>query len=238
MASKTAVTKLSATPRDTEGSRSVRRLRRSGRVPGVLYGGGKDAVTFDVDERELRHAMAASGAVIEVEIDGAANAAVVKDAQYDAVRGDTKHIDLLRVRLDVAIHAQVVIELVGGDDSPGVKEGGVLEQVVREINVAALPNDVPDTLELDVSAMVIGDTLTLSVLTAPSGVTLLDDPDETVLATLNPPKLSTETEDDLETETELIGEDGEPIEPAEGEEGEQAEGDDAKAAADGDSAGE
>src|SRR4051794_38871521 len=155
-------TRLNATPRTVEGSRSTRRLRRAGRVPGVVYGGGDDPVAFDVDERELRHALAARGAVLELAIDGATTPAVLKDAHYDPVRGTTLHVDFLRVRLDVAIHATVLLELVGAEDAPGTREGGVLEQVTRELNIEALPGDIPESIQYDVSAMQINDTVTLS----------------------------------------------------------------------------
>jgi large subunit ribosomal protein L25 len=180
-------------------------------VPGVLYGGGDDAMPFAVDERELRHALAARGAVVELELGGEATPAVLKDAQRHPVRGHTMHVDFLRVNLNVAIHSVVALELVGGDDAPGAIEGGVLEHVTREVNIEALPNDIPERLQVDVSSMQINDTLTLSAVTAPDGVTILDDLDETVVATLTPPKLQADLEalDEeaaLEQETELVGE--------------------------------
>ena len=98
-----------------------------------------------------------------------------------------------------------MLELVGADDAPGVKEGGVLEQVTRELTIEALPTDIPDSLQHDVSEMEIGDTLTLEALTPPSDVTLVDDP-ETVIATLTPPRLQLEEETEIEEETELVGE--------------------------------
>jgi large subunit ribosomal protein L25 len=109
---------------------------------------------------------------------------VLKDYQLDPTRAQLLHIDLHEVRLDQSIQAQVVVELVG--ESEGVKEGGVLSQVAREVNVEALPMEVPDRLELDVSGLTIGDSLRLSDLRVPEGVTLLDDA-ETVLATVTPP---------------------------------------------------
>src|SRR5437868_5262556 len=131
-------TRLNATPRQSSGSRANRRLRREGRVPGVLYGGGGEPVAFDVDARALRHALHASGAVLEVALDGETTPAVLKDSQRHPVRGETMHVDLLRVRLDVAIQATVVLDITGADEAPGVKEGGVLEQIMRELNVEAL----------------------------------------------------------------------------------------------------
>jgi large subunit ribosomal protein L25 len=200
-------------------------------VPGVLYGGGDDAVPFAVDERELRHALAARGAVVELELGGEATPAVLKDAQRHPVRGHTMHVDFLRVNLNVAIHSVVALELVGGDDAPGAIEGGVLEHVTREVNIEALPNDIPERLQVDVSSMQINDTLTLSAVTAPDGVTILDDLDETVVATLTPPKLQADLEalDEeaaLEQETELVGE-GEAPAADEGDAGEGDSGGDA-----------
>ena len=132
------------------------------------------------------------------------------------------HVDLLRVDLETEDQATVVVlELIGGEDAPGVKAGGVLEQVTRELNIEALPTEIPDTIELDVSAAEIGDTITLDAVAAPEGVTLLDDP-ETVVVTLTPPRLSTEADEEIETETEVVGEAG-----AEGEaaaEGDSSDG--------------
>jgi large subunit ribosomal protein L25 len=222
-------TKLSISEREVSNSRATRRLRREGQVPGVLYGGDDAAVAFAVDERELRHALAARGAVVELQLGGNATPAVLQDAQRHPVRGHTMHVDFLRVNLNVAIHAVVTLELLGGEDAPGTKEGGVLEHVTREINIEALPNDIPERLELDVSQMNVNDTLFLSAVTAPAGVTILDDPDETVVATLTPPKLQAELdaldeEAALEQETQVVGEGEAPrAEEGEGEPG----GDDA-----------
>lgn len=212
MATKTQSTQLEIRSRETSHSREVRRLRRSGRVPGVLYGRGRDPLVFDVDERELRHAMAAAGAVLELQMDGSTESAVVKEAQRHPVRGEVMHVDLLRVDLNKPIQAPVTVVLVGAEDAPGAKEGGVLEHVTREVNVEALPNEMPDTIEVDVSGMDINDTLTLASVPAPSGATFLDEAEETVIATLTPPRLRVEGDDELETETEVVGEGGD--EPA------------------------
>ncbi|HVF77185.1 MAG TPA: 50S ribosomal protein L25 [Solirubrobacteraceae bacterium] len=203
MASQT--TKLPISPREPEGSRATRRLRRSGRVPGILYGGDAEPLSFSVDARELRHALAASGAVLEVTDGDSASPVILKSAHYHPVRGDTLHVDLLRVNLNVAIHAVVPLELTGGDDSPGVKEGGVLEQITRELNIEALPTAIPESISHDVSGMEISDTITLAELTVPAGITLLDDLEETTIATLSPPRVDTE-DDEIEEETAVVGE--------------------------------
>jgi large subunit ribosomal protein L25 len=217
-------TKLDVTSRAAEGSRAARRLRRSGRVPGVLYGGGGEAVGFDADARELRLALAASGAVLDLSIDGEKPTPVVlKEAQRDPVRGQTVHVDLLRVRLDEAIHAVVPLELLGVDEAPGVKEGGILEQITRELNVEALPTAIPEAIVHEIGEMQIGETIGLAAVAMPPGVTLLDDVEDAVVATLSPPKLQAEVEEEIEAETELVGEGEEPAEGAEGDE-DSAEG--------------
>jgi large subunit ribosomal protein L25 len=213
----TTTTKLDVNSRSGEGSRAARRLRRGGRVPGVLYGGGGEPVGFDADARELRLALARSGAVVDLSVDGAkATPVVLKEAQRDPVRGETVHVDLLRVRLDEAIHAVVPLELAGVEEAPGVKEGGVLEQITRELNVEALPTAIPESILHEVGEMEIGETILLSAVAAPEGVTLLDDVEETVVATLSPPKLQAEATEEIEAETELIGEEAAEGEAAEG----------------------
>src|ERR1700716_3873862 len=177
-------TTIDVKSRDAAGSRAARRLRRSGRVPGVVYGGGGEPVGFDADARELRLALAASGAVLDLSVDGGKPPPVVlKEAQRHPVRGETVHVDLLRVRLDEAIHALVPLELSGVDDAPGVKEGGVLEQITRELNVEALPNDIPESIAHDVGEMQIGETILLSAIAVPQGLTLRDAIEGTAVRT-------------------------------------------------------
>ncbi|MHB1568174.1 MAG: 50S ribosomal protein L25 [Solirubrobacteraceae bacterium] len=199
-------TALEVQPREPGGSRQARRLRRDGNVPGVLYGGGDDPVSFQVPVRTLRHALAGAGAVLELKLAGGTGGpAVVKEMARHPVTGETIHIDLLRVRLDQKIQATVAIELTGTEDAPGVRLGGVLEHTVRELGIEALPTDIPDSIAHDVSTMEIGDTLTVASIRPPVGVTLTDDP-EIVLATITPPRLQVESTEEIETETEVVGE--------------------------------
>ncbi|HEX8205550.1 MAG TPA: 50S ribosomal protein L25 [Solirubrobacteraceae bacterium] len=197
-------TTLQVTRREIEGSRANRRMRREGRVPAIIYGGGEDCVAISVDARELRHALHASGAVIELSLDGATTNAVLKDSQWDPVRGDTWHVDFLRVRMDVAIQSTVTLELTGVEEAPGHTEGGVLEQQLRELQIEALPGDIPESISHDVSHLNLNDTVHVSDLAAPEGVTILDDP-ESVVASLSLPRLEVE-EPEVETETEVVGE--------------------------------
>jgi large subunit ribosomal protein L25 len=213
-------TKLIVKKREHLGSRETRRLRRQGIIPGVLYGRG-EPISISIEERELRRALTgASGlhSILDVEIDGtgAAHASILKDYQIDKVRGGVTHVDLHEVRLDQPITASVSVHLIGGENAPGVKEGGVLSQPLREIQVEALPLEVPEHIDLDVSHMTTGDTLRIGDITFQEGVKLLDDPD-TVVATLTAPTRVIEPE-------EVEGEEGEAVEgeAAEGEAGEGA----------------
>ena len=198
--------KLEVAERDGRGSAEARRLRAQGLIPGVLYGRGRAPHAICVPERRLRRALTGAGglhAILDVVLEGqkTTHASILKDFQQDPVRGRIIHVDLQEVRLDQPIQAQVVVELVG--EPAGVKEGGVLSQVTREINVEALPMEIPEHLELDVSAMAIGDTLRLADLGAREGVTYLDDPEETVLATVTMPTRIVEPEpEELEEELE------------------------------------
>ena len=211
---------LSLTARAPEGSRNARRLRRSGLVPGVIYGGGAEPAHFAVDARTLRNTLARSGAILEVSLDGGKAAPVlVKDVQRHPVRGEAVHVDLLRVRMDQAIQTTVSLELTGADSAPGIVEGGVLTQEMRELSIEALPGDIPDSITHDVSGLEMNATLTLDAISAPKGVTLLDDA-ETVVATITPPTVEP-VEEELETETELVGEGAEAA--AEGDTAEEAE---------------
>lgn len=213
--------RLEVKEREHVGSRESRRMRRDGLVPGVLYGRSKPHAIC-VPERELRRALTSEGglnAILDVVLEGqkTTHPSILKQYQQDPLKGRLIHIDLQEVRLDVRIHATVPIHLVGGDDAPGVREGGVLSQVTRDVNVEALPMEIPEHIDLDVGGMQMNDTLRLADLPATEGVTLLDDPEGTVLATVTMPTREVEPEP---TEEELA----EGEEAAEGEEGEAPEG--------------
>ena len=214
---------LKVEPREEFGSRQSRRLRHSGFVPGVLYGGGSEARPFKVAERQASSFLSDGHTLFDLEIEGSKPVpVVVKEQQQHPVRGDLLHLDCLEVKLDEAIQAEVPLELEGTEEAPGVTEGGVLEHVTREITVEALPAEIPEVLHADVSEMTIGDTLQLSVLTPPPGVKfMVDDPEEVTLATLSPPRIEEEPEPELEEEAELVGEEGEEV--PEGEEAPEGE---------------
>ena len=196
---------------DQVGSRRVRRLRKEGLVPGVLYGKGSTRAIV-VKERELRTALTGpSGlhAIVDVVIAGQTTPhhAVLKDFQRHPIRGTLTHVDFHEVRLDRPIQATVSIQLVG--ESPGSKQGGSVQQVTREIQVEALPTAVPEHIEADISGLEVGGTVRIEDLAAIEGVTFLDDP-QVVLANCSVPRGITELEE-------------EEAEAAEGEEGEEGE---------------
>ena len=188
-------------------------------MPGVVYAGGSEARAFQVAEREVRHVLSGGAALFDLELEGSKSVpVVVKDQQLHPVRGSLEHIDLQEVKLDEAIQAEVAVELEGTENAPGVKEGGVLEHVTREVTVEALPTEIPERLVADVSEMEINDTLQLSSVPVPDGVKLVaDDLEEVTIATLSPPRVEEEPEPEVEEETELVGEEGEAPEGEEGE---------------------
>src|SRR5205809_5624457 len=201
--------KLEVRKRDSRGSADARRLRKQGLIPGVLYGKGKSSYAFSVHERDLRRVLTGAGglhAILDVVLEGQAttHASILKDYQQDPIRGHISHIDLQEVRLDQPIQASVTVQLIG--EPAGVKEGGVLSQIQREINVEALPMEIPEHIDLDVTGMAIGDTLRLADLAPVEGVTYLDDPEETVLASVGLPAREIEPEPEEPEEGEELAE--------------------------------
>jgi large subunit ribosomal protein L25 len=215
---------LSVDERPERGTRATRRLRREGLVPGVIYGGKGDTLSFKVDSRVLRQVLVDGSALIDVEVNGGqTRPAIIKDQQFHPVREELMHIDLLEVRLDEKIRSMVAIELEGAEDAPGVKEGGVLDQVTREIEIEALPTDIPENITVDVSGMDIAATLTLAEVQAPNGVEFVaDNPEEVTIATVVVPT-EVEEPEEVEEETELVGDEAEAEAGAEGATGEEAE---------------
>lgn len=193
--------------RDARGSAHARRLRAEGLVPGVLYGSGGKAHAFCVAERELRRVLTGdhgTHAILDVVLaDGKKpHHAVLKDYQLHPTKARLLHVDLHEVRLDQPIHSAVVVELVG--EPEGVTMGGVLTQVGREVNVEALPMEIPDRIEADVSTLAIGDNLRAGDLAIPERVTLLDDPDAVIASVAQPTRVELPEEMLDEAEAEAL----------------------------------
>jgi large subunit ribosomal protein L25 len=177
------------------GSRNVRRLRREGLIPGVLYGKGA-ARSFVVVERDLRNALTGSSgmhAIVNVVIEGqeTAHHAVVKEFQQHPIRGTITHIDFHEVRLDRPIETTVSVVLVG--EAPGARVGGVVQAVLREVRLEALPTSIPEHIEASIDTLELGGMIRLEEITAPTGATFLDDP-QTIVATCHAPRGLTDEE--------------------------------------------
>jgi large subunit ribosomal protein L25 len=203
---------LNAQERSEFGDGPARRLRRQGFVPGVVYQPGRPSLALSLPDRDLRRALAEGRtAVIDLTIDGSgARPVLLKDWDLHPVRGNVLHVDFQEVDLTVEVEAPVAVVLVGVP--AGVKEGGVLDQTLREIVVRALPDTLPDHLEIDVSELDIGSSTSVADITAPPGVTLVTEP-EIVVASVVAPSVEEVVEEPEEGDEELL----EGEEPVEGE---------------------
>jgi large subunit ribosomal protein L25 len=197
---------LVAEARTVIGSRPAGRLRREGKVPAVMYGLETDTANLTVPGRALDHILAGeSGAntLITVKVNGEEHLTLARQIQRHPTRGDVLHVDFIRVRRDVAVAAEIPIHLVG--EPEGVRDGGVLEQLVFTLSIEAKPEDIPPGVEVDVSAMNIFDQLRIEDLRLPAGVAVQHEPDELVVQIVMPRVV-------------------EEPEPEEAEEGEEVEG--------------
>jgi large subunit ribosomal protein L25 len=172
---------LVAVSRSDQGKGASRRLRREGMVPGIIYGGGKDPEMFATRHNELIHHLdseAFYSHILTVNVDGKPQKVVLRDLQRHPSKPFVLHVDLLRVRMDEAIRMTVPLHFDGEDTCPGVKAGGTVLHGMSDVEIECLPNDLPEYIAIDVSAMQIDDVIHLSQLTMPKGVTLMEQLDE------------------------------------------------------------
>ena len=198
---------LAVRPRPGNGKGEARSLRRQGRVPAIAYGTGLAATPLSVDALELYHALrtdAGTNAIIQMQIDGTPHLTLAREIHRHPVRRDILHVDFVTVSKDVKVTVDVALHLAG--EAPGQDEGGVLDQVRHTVAIEVLPLEVPESFELDVSDMQIGDVKRIHDLQVPEGVTVLDDSEEPVV-TLNPPHV----EIPEDTETEVTEDEGGPV---------------------------
>ena len=204
--------KLVVSPRDVDGSREARRLRRRGLIPAVIYGSGNPAVSVAVEQHALRDALATGAglhAVLDVMIEGQTqpHVAIVKEYEIDKVKHFMTHVDFQEINLTEAIESNVTVTLVG--TPVGVRlDGGVLDVVTREVLVSALPTDMPEHLTLNVDELAVGDVARVSDLAVPADVTILDDLDEVICSVLAP-RVEEEEPEEAEVglaEPEVVGE--------------------------------
>src|ERR1041384_1571801 len=213
-----ADTTLAAELRPEKGSRPAGRLRREGRLPGVVYGLGEDSVSVTVNAHQLGTILSSkTGAktLITLQLDGQEQLAIARQIQRDAVKGSLVHVDFIRVRADQTIQAEVRIDLQG--EAEGLNQGGMLEQMMHTLTVEGKPGQLPNEIVHDVSALELGDQLHVKDLAIPAGITVVNDPEDLFAASSQPRGLEAEEEAAAE------GEEGEAAEGAEGEAGEAAE---------------
>jgi large subunit ribosomal protein L25 len=213
---------LPAEVRPERGSRPAGRLRREGRLPGVVYGLGTDAIAVTVSAKQLGGILSSrtgANTLIELQIDGSSHLALARQVQRDAVKGTLTHVDFVRVRADQTIQAEVRLSLLGQPE--GVSQGGMLEQLMHTLTVEGLPGQLPTEIEHDVSPLVLGDQLHVSDVALPAGVVITNDPGE-LIAMISVPRGLAEGEGEVAPEE---GEEG--AEPVEGEEGAAAPSEDA-----------
>ncbi|MFH1737689.1 MAG: 50S ribosomal protein L25 [bacterium] len=184
---------LHVEPRTKTGKGAARSLRRAGRIPAVVYGGDEPPQPVDLDGRDLWQMLhAAKGEHVLVNLSlgeggEAATLTLLKEMQHDPLHGNVEHVDFQRVSADRAIYTTIPIRTVGS--SAGVREGGILEHLLRELNVECLPLEIPDGIEVDVSEMTIGQSVHVSDLTVPDGIRVLASPESVVVLVAAPTKV-------------------------------------------------
>jgi len=190
-------TKLIAKKRDLNGSANARRLRKSGSLPGVIYGEGEEATPVQIETHafeQLLHHSASESMLVDIAVEGEADASVlVKDVQHHPVTGDLLHVDLLKVAADKPIQVEIALELVG--EAEGVKAGGILEHTMHTIAVECLPGDLVESIEVDVSGLEIGDATYVSDIKLGSKFKLLADA-EAIIAAVSAPRAEEEPEEE------------------------------------------
>jgi large subunit ribosomal protein L25 len=212
--------KLKVERRDGTGKGVARKIRATGHVPGVVYGRGADPLLISVDARDLFHTLhtdAGMNVLVELGVDGDRVLAMPREVQRDHLRGQFKHIDFIRIARDEKITVDVPVHITG--ESHGVKEGGVIEHHLWNVQLEAFPQDVPTSIEADITALGLNEGFKVSQLSLPPDVTLLTDPDETIVSVV-PPQILRVEEEEAEAEAE---EGAEAAAEAEGAAGEETE---------------
>jgi large subunit ribosomal protein L25 len=224
-------TKLTAERRADHGKGVARKLRAVGRVPAVLYGHGQATQSLSVDAHDMfkvLHTSAGANVLVDLKVDTDEHLVLPREIQRNHIKGTIVHVDFLVVSRTETI--EVNVEIVDIGEAPGVKQGGVVDHHLREVLVECFPQDVPEHLEADVSGLDLNDVLHVSDLVAPEGVTILTNPEETVLAVIVPAVLKTEAD------LSIAGEEPAVVVEHEAAEGEAVEGAGAPAEGEGEAA--
>jgi len=206
---------LKAKSRSDKGKGPARRARAAGKLPAVLYGASVEPTALMVDLKEMSQALhteAGTNVLINLEVDSNQYLTIPREIQRHPVRGTLLHVDFLSVARDVQIGATVPVLVIG--ESHGVKEGGQIDQHIHELKIEALPSDIPPSIEVDITELGIGESLKVSDMTVPPGVTVLNDPADVVVAVVEPQALELEEEAPAAEEGEVPVEGEEAATPA------------------------
>ncbi|MFW6238977.1 MAG: 50S ribosomal protein L25 [Halanaerobiales bacterium] len=212
--------------REETGKGAVRRLRREGKIPGIIYGRGREPLPLSVDPLDVSKKVN-SNVIVDLIIEGEEvqeeEVAMIKDYQKDVIKGNLLHVDFLKISMDEKIEVSVPVNIVG--TAIGVKEGGVMQQLMREVDIEALPDDIPDEIDLDISELDVGDSLQVDDLDVKESVEILNSPEDVIITIVTPSEeIEEEIEEELEeefVEPEVIGEETEEEEVEEEETGEE-----------------
>ncbi len=212
---------LEAEVRGKAGKGIARGLRREGLIPAILCGMKEKTVSLQVNETDFGNVKRAGGehAVIELKVGRSATPAVVKEEQFDPVLGNLLHVDFLRVSLTEKMRSMVPLVTVG--EAAGEKAGGIVEHVLREVEVECLPDGIPENIEIDVTRLEIGDSLRAQDLTVPEAVEIVTEADRVIISVIAPRVIEEEVEKEEAVEPELVGEEKKEEETTEEEEGKE-----------------
>jgi len=208
--------------RTETGKGAARRIRRSGLIPGVVYGRGNEPRSIKVDPLDIKKLLQ-SNAIFDLTFvgeDGEESTVIIKDYQKDVIKQNLLHVDFQFISMDEKITVSVPMRLEG--EAVGVHDGGVLQQLLREIDIDVLPSEIPEEITIDISELEVGESLSVADLELPEAIDLVTDSDEVIVTVVTPTELVEEDEEEEEEEflePEVIGEEDE-------EEGEETEGED------------
>jgi len=233
---------ISARKRETRGTGASRRMRTAGRVPGIVYGGERDAVNIELDHKELhRHIRneAFHASILTLKLDSSEEPVLLRAYNMHPFKQQVQHVDFQRVSKDRKIHMKVPLHFINAEKSPGVKEqGGVPNHVVNELDISCLPDDLPEFIEVDMGSLTVGHSIHVKELAFPKGVQpVLHRGENPVVATIVVPTLVTEEEEAAAAEAiPAAGEVPTTEQAAPAKEGEEAAGGDKPAGKGGDKA--
>ena len=210
---------INAKERKSKGTGASRRLRHEGTTPGILYGGVKDAISLEIDTKELfmqfRHE-AFHASILTLNLEGKKESVILRDFQMHPVRNNIQHIDFQRINENEKISVKVPFHFINEETAPGVKiEGGLVSHIMTEIDISCLPKDLPQYIEVDLGELAMGESIHLSEVTVPEGVELtsLTDENDPAITSISKPKVVVEEE--IVTEASEEGEEGEEGEGSE-----------------------